>query len=42
MEQDHDWDLADDEPDPSDDSTDDWWEHPSLTAEERNPSLCRS
>jgi hypothetical protein len=41
MEQDHDWDLADDEPDPDQEPTD-WWEHPSLTAEERNSLLCRS
>lgn len=35
---DHDPDLFDDEPDP-DLEPDDWWEHPSLTAEDRNPSL---
>lgn len=24
---------------PDDETTDDWWDHPSLTTAERNPSL---
>jgi hypothetical protein len=41
MDLDYDWwDPADDDPDP-DQEPSDWYDHPSLTAEERNPSLCR-
>ena len=37
---DDDWDLPEDD-DPGDEH-EDWLTHPSLTAAERNPSLCES
>ena len=37
---DYDPDLLDDEPEPDPDlESGDWWDHPSLTADDRNSSL---